>query len=190
MKEHIKKIKEKIDRFGIIKFLIILIIIFTVFQAGIFVGYHKARFYGSIEGNYYNSFNENRGRGGMMGRQPVFGNMMQDANLPGGHGAVGKIVSINLPNIIVASTDNVEKTISISSDTLIRQFRNTLNTQDLKIGDYIIVLGEASSTDNGTINARLIRLIPPPPTTGTATSTGNANSVNSANPATTSSIAQ
>ena len=180
MKEHLKKIKEKIDRFGIIKFLIILIIIFAVFQAGIFVGYHKARFYGSIEGNYYNSFNENRGRGEMMGGQYGFGNMMQDINLPSGHGAVGKIVSINLPNIVVASTDNVEKTINISNDTLIREFRNTLSTQDLKIGDYVIVLGEASSTDNGVVNARLIRLIPPPSISGTSTSTGTENTVNSA----------
>ena len=187
MKEHIKKIKEKIDRFGIIKFLIILIVICTVFQAGIFVGYHKARFYGSIEGNYYNSSNGNRGRAGMMGEQPDFGNMMGDTNLPGGHGAVGKIVSINLPNIIVASTDNVEKTINISSDTLIRQFRNTLNTQDLKIGDYVIVLGEASSTDNGIINARLIRLIPPPPEAGSVPFNGTGNLVS---PATTSTSTQ
>ena len=177
MKKQIQNIKEKIDRFGIVKLLLILIFIFTVFQAGIFVGYYKARFYISRENNY-TSFDRNgtdRQRGGMMGGRYGFGNMMQDSNISGGHGAVGKIVSINFPNIVVASPDNVEKTINISSDTLIRQFRDTLQIQDLKVGEYVIVLGEASASDDGIINARLIRLIPSPEigTAGTGTNLQN-----------------
>lgn len=178
MKEHIKKIKEKIDKFGIIKFLIILIIIFAVFQAGIFVGYHKARFYGSLGENYYKSSEGlgNRGPGGMMGKGDSFGNFIKDANLPGGHGAVGKIVSINLPTIVVASPDNVEKTINISNDTLIRQFRDTLGPKDLKVGDYVVILGEVPNPNNtpeGVVNAKLIRLIPPPPQQEANSTTSN-----------------
>ncbi|MEI6042422.1 MAG: hypothetical protein WCQ00_02540 [bacterium] len=167
MKEHINKIKEKIDKFGIIKFLVILIVISVVFQAGIFVGYHKAMFYKSTGDNYYRAFNNKGGPAGKGGPEQ-FDEFMKDANLPGGHGAVGKIVSINLPTIVVASPDNIEKTINISKDTLIRQFREDINSKDLKIGDYIIVLGEISGTDTspsdkGIINAKLIRLLPPPP---------------------------
>jgi hypothetical protein len=94
----------------------------------------------------------------MMGK-----NMMQNFNLPGGNGAVGKIVSINLPTIVVASPDNIEKTINISDNTLIRQFRDTLNAKDLTVGEHVVVLGEISNPDNGVIDAKLIRLIPPPP---------------------------
>jgi hypothetical protein len=158
MKDNLKNIREKIDKFGIVKLLIILIVAFAIFQAGIFVGYHKARFYSSIGSNYYRSSSEGRDRNGMMGK-----NMMQNFNLPGGNGAVGKIVSINLPTIVVASPDNIEKTINISDNTLIRQFRDTLNAKDLTVGEHVVVLGEISNPDNGVIDAKLIRLIPPPP---------------------------
>jgi len=161
MQENIKKIKEKIDKFGIVKFIIILIIAFLIFQSGIFIGYHKAMYYRSLENNYYRPFDQNQNRDS----KKTY-NFMQDTNLPGGHGAVGKIVSISLPNIVVASPDNVEKTVNISSDTLIRQFRDTANTADLKVGDFVIVLGDASSSDNGVVNAKLIRILPPPPAGG------------------------
>jgi hypothetical protein len=36
-------------------------------------------------------------------------------------------------------------------------------TTQLKIGDYVAVLGEISGSDNGTVKAKLIRLLPPPP---------------------------
>lgn len=170
MKEHIKHIKEKIDKFGILKILIVLIIASMIFQAGIFVGYHKAGFYKSMGDNYYRPF-DNKGRGvngfgskgGMMGGIRDGGKfMMQGANIPGGHGAVGKIVSINLPTIVVASPDNVEKTVSISDETLIRQFRETISATDLKVGEYIVVIGD-NNTDGGVVKAKLIRLLPPPP---------------------------
>jgi hypothetical protein len=165
MKAHIKHIKEKIDRFGILKILIILIVASVIFQAGIFVGYHKAGFYRSMGNNYYRPFDD-KGRG--------FGNkggMMRDANIPGGHGAVGKIVSINLPTIVIASPDNVEKTVSISDETLIRQFRETIGAKDLKVGEYVVVIGDNNkdgdadkqNAENGVVKAKLIRLLPPPP---------------------------
>ena len=158
MKENIKKFKDKLDKFGIIRLLVILIVICAVFQAGIFVGYQKARFYSSM-GNNYRPFDDNRGpKPGYGG----FDNFLQDSNLPGGHGAVGKIVSINLPNIVVASVDNVEKTVNISNDTLIRKFKNTISANGLKVGDLVIALGNLSP-DNGVVSARLIRLLPPPP---------------------------
>ena len=189
MKEHIKHIKEKIDKFGILKILIILIVAAIIFQAGIFVGYHKAGFYRSMGNNYYRPYDDKgRGfgnKGGIMGGITGEGNfMMQNANIPGGHGAVGKIVSINLPTIVIASPDNVEKTISISDDTLIRQFRDTIGAKDLMVGEYVVVIGDNSNADNastntgadtganannqntgvdgGVVKAKLIRLLPAP----------------------------
>jgi len=175
MKKHIKHIKEKIDKFGILKILIVLIVASTIFQAGILVGYHKAGFYKSMGDNYYKPFDDKgRGcskKGGMMDGIRDGGKfMMQGASIPGGHGAVGKIVSINLPTIVVASPDNVEKTVSISDDTLIRQFRETISATDLKVGEYVVVIGDNSNADNtsngvansGVVKAKLIRLLPQP----------------------------
>jgi hypothetical protein len=178
MKEHIKHIKEKIDKFGILKILIVLIVASIIFQAGIFVGYHKAGFYRSMGENYRPFEDKGRGankfgnKGGMMDGIRDGGRfMMQGENIPGGHGAVGKIVSINLPTIVVASPDNVEKTVNISDDTLVRQFRETVSATDLKVGEYVVVIGDNSNTDNtdngginsGVVKAKLIRLLPPPP---------------------------
>lgn len=183
MKKHIQTIKERLERIGIIKLLIVLIIAFAIFQAGIFVGYYKAGFYGALGNNYYKPFNERRG-GNDFGRAGNFGNMMGNMmqnrdGIPGGHGAVGKIVSINLPNIVVASPDNIEKTVTISNDTLIRQFRNTISVTDLKVGENVIILGSPSDSNGGIINARLIRLIPEPPADSAAgtpkTSSGSQN---------------
>lgn len=162
MKEHIKKIKDKVERIGIIKLLIILIVVIAIFQAGMFVGYYKANFYRNTGINYYKQFNGKHGFNCDPFRKDVGGfvGFMQDANITGGHGAVGKIVSINLPNIVIASPDNIEKTINISNDTLIRQFKDTIASKDLKVGEYVVVLG---GDDNGVVNAKLIRLLPPPP---------------------------
>jgi hypothetical protein len=182
MKKHIQKIKEKIDKFGILKLLIVLIAILIIFQAGIFVGYHKAGFYKSMGENCYRTFDK-KGKGQhdkgdiMNGIREGGKFMMPDSNIPGGSGAVGKIVSINLPNIVVASPDNIEKTINISNDTLVRQFRENIDVKSLKVGDYIVVIGERGTTsrdgvDNkdentsasiGVVKAKLIRLLPPPP---------------------------
>lgn len=166
MKKHIKHIKEKIGRFGILKILIVLIVASTIFQAGILVGYHKAGFYKSMGDNYYRPFDDKgRGcgqKGGMMDGIRDGGKfMMQGANIPGGHGAVGKIVSINLPTIVVASPDNVEKTVSISDDTLIRQFRKAISATDLKVGEYVVVIGDTNA-EVGVVKAKLIRLLPQP----------------------------
>ncbi|MEI6553683.1 MAG: hypothetical protein WCO09_03880 [bacterium] len=160
MQEKIKRMKEKLDRFGIIKTLVVIIIALIIFQAGMFVGYGKAMFYRSLGDRYYKPFDQKHGPNDQFGG---FNSFVQDSNLPGGHGAVGKIVSINLPNIVVASPDNIEKTINISNDTLIRHFRDNIGAKDLQVGDYIIVLGDTSSSDNGIVNAKLIRLLPPPP---------------------------
>jgi len=59
-----------------------------------------------------------RPRGGMMG--PL------NETLPGGHGAVGEIISINLPQIIINGPDNLEKIILISASTTIRQFQENI----------------------------------------------------------------
>ncbi len=181
IKEELQNMREKVEKFGVIKLLLILIAIIAIFQAGIFVGYHKAMFYKSAGYNYYkqgkfddkkmgdNMSNKNGERMSNFNRpdeqnpKNQFGKFMMEMDVPGGHGAVGKIVSINLPNIIIASPDNIEKTVTVSNDTLIREFRETIKSEQLKIGDIVAVIGEISASDDGLIKAKLIRILPPIP---------------------------
>lgn len=166
-----EKLIQKISIMCLIKIFIIVIIIMAIFQAGIFVGYHKAMFYKSAGTNYYrqdrfgSKFEDKKGMEKRDRQNPTdrFGKFMTEIDVPGGHGAVGKIVSINLPTIIVASPDNIEKTITISDETIIRQFRENIKSDQLQVGEIIAVVGEISSSDDGLIKAKLIRILPPPP---------------------------
>ncbi len=129
-----------------------IIVALMILQAGIFVGYRKAAFSYRLGDNYYQTFNGHRGNL-MMG-------FPQDGSLPNSHGAIGKIVKIELPNFVVVDVAGVEKTILIESDTAIRKFRNEIKPNDLKVDDYVAVIG--SPNDQSQIEARFIRVMPPP----------------------------
>lgn len=129
-----------------------LVVLLLVFQAGVFVGYHKARFSARLGDNYRQNFGPGRGMG-MMG--PGF---FPDADLPGGHGATGRIVKINLPSVIVADRDGLEKVVTVATSTDIRSGRGAITPADLKVDDVIIAFG--SPNEQGAIAAKLIRLLP------------------------------
>lgn len=137
---------------------IAVICVLTVFQAGVFVGYRKASFSYSLGDRYYKAFDRKDHKGGP--------NPFNDKELFGANGAVGTILRVSLPTIVVSNPDNTEKIIRINNDTLIRQFRDTASTSDLKIGEHVIVIGNPN--DQAEINAKLIRLLPPPPDDGSS----------------------
>lgn len=155
--DNLKKAYEsKIIR-GIIVGFVIAIIAMLIFQAGEFVGFKRAEFSFRMGNNYYNNFDGSRS-GGMMGRG--FGPGMFGGDLTDSHGAAGKIIKIDLPNIVVASPDNIEKTITLNNDTLVRRFRDSIKASDLKVSDFIVVIG--APNDNGQIQAKFIRVMPDP----------------------------
>jgi len=82
--------------------------------------------------------------------------------LPGGHGAVGRIIKVSLPTMVVSGPDNLEKVVMIKDDTIVRQFRSDLKPGDLKIDQNVVVVG--SPNEDGQIEAKLIRLMPAPGT--------------------------
>ncbi|MFA6338993.1 MAG: hypothetical protein WCW87_02975 [Candidatus Paceibacterota bacterium] len=137
----------------------VLVLILVVFQAGEFVGYKKAEFSYMWGNNYYQTF-------GNPHREPMMNSPMGD-DFPTSHGAIGKIIKIELPSIIVLGPDNIEKIVLITDDTLINQFREKIKPENLKINDSIVVVGEPNSKSQ--IEAKLIRLIPTPPIMGTST---------------------
>jgi len=124
-----------------------------IFQAGMFVGYKKASFSFRAGDNFYRTFGER----GFQKELPGMG-MMDPTNA---HGTIGEVVSIVLPKVIIADRDGVEKTILVDNKTDIRRFRDSIKPEDIKAGEMIMIIGEPDT--NGQIEARLVRIMPPPP---------------------------
>ena len=135
---------------GIIIGIGITVLILCILFVGMNIGEHRARFAGQFGDNFERNFM--RPRGGMMG--PL------NETLPGGHGAVGEIISINLPQIIINGPDNLEKIILISASTTIRQFQENIQDANLKVGDFVTVIGNPN--ESGQVEAKLIRIMPSP----------------------------
>ena len=153
IKENLKNMHKNKPVRTIIGILLFLIVVLTAFQAGVFIGYRKASFSNNLGNRYYRQAFEDGKHDGSFG---FFG-----GEIPSGSGAVGKIVRIDQASFVVATPDNIEKTIKITDDTLIRKFRDKISLTDLKIGDQVIVLGGAN--EKSEIEAKLVRLLPPPP---------------------------
>ena len=151
IKEYIKSQSFK----GTIVGILITIVILIIFQAGIAVGERRASFAQRFGDNFEKNFRDPRDGGFMQMGIPL------GTDMPGGHGAVGEIVSVSLPFVVVAGPDNLEKTIVVTDTTEIREFRNTIEVSELMVGDFVIVLG--TPNDEGQVEAKLIRLAPPPP---------------------------
>ena len=143
----------------------VLGIVLFIFEAGVLIGYKQASFSYRLDENYNRDFE------GMSGSEQILSNL-GTPNLPNANGATGSIIKISLPSIIIADKDGVEKTITVTDDTILRQFRSDIDATDLKVGDFVIVIG--SPNDVGQIEARLIRVVPSPtnanqPTTSQST---------------------
>lgn len=158
------KIKKSLNSkfFKIVIYVLgVLTIIFLIFQAGMMVGFRKVSFGRDWGNNYAMNF------GGLrMGPQMIAGRFPDFSNdLPNAHGALGKIIKVDLPTIAVLDEkDNTEKTILVDEKTEILKLRDRINSSELKVDDHIIVIGIPNSS--GQIEARLIRLLPAPlPTT-------------------------
>jgi len=147
----LKKIHESKTIRDIIIIIGIIIIVLSILSIGMNIGERRARF-----ANQFGSSFERNFMGPEDGmREIVFGEKM-----PGGHGAIGEIISISLPQIIITGPDNLEKTVLVSTSTLIRQFRENMQSSQLKAGDFVVIIGNPN--ESGQIEAKLIRIIPNP----------------------------
>ncbi len=126
-----------------------LLVALIIFQAGIFVGYRVAAF--SI--NWDNAHNGNA-------RDPrsIFAPFDRDADDMNPHGAIGEIISVHLPSVMIKGSSGNESIILISSTTSIRNMRNQASTSDLKIGADIVTVG--TPDEQGQVHAALIRIMP------------------------------
>ncbi len=132
---------------------IILAVLLATLQIGIIIGYRKAKFSYGMGDNYYHSFGPHQHFiGGMMGG---IGGIRED--FTSSHGVIGKIVSIDLPTMVILGSDNIEKTVIVSTSTAIIEYHDNLLPTDIKIGDYAMVIG--SPNDNSQIEAKFIRVM-------------------------------
>ena len=155
IKEKILKIFESKVSVGVLYVVGSVLIIMIVFYCGMSVGFHKAS-YGRDWGENYNRNFGMMGPGNMMQGRLQFG----ENNFPNAHGAIGKIIKITLPSLIVQDKDNTEKVILIKDDTKIEKMMTPLQKTDLKIDDFVVVIGSPNSS--GQIEAKLIRVMPNP----------------------------
>lgn len=152
MKKIYEEIKKVFDSKISNKVLITIgsaIVIILVFSAGVSVGFHKASFGRAWGENYERNF-------GMRPNRPMF----MENNFPNAHGAIGKIIKIELPTIIVQDKNNTEKVVLTKDDTQIQRMKERMSKNDLKIDNFVVVIG--SPNEQGQIEAKLIRIMPSP----------------------------
>ena len=124
-----------------------IVLALLIFSAGVTVGFRKASFMRAWGDNYTRNF-------GFTPNIPSFGG----DNLPNSNGAVGRIVQINLPEIIVADKSNTEKIVLIGGDTRIEKMRNPVSSDNLKVDDFVVVIGNPN--EQGQLEAKFIRIMP------------------------------
>jgi hypothetical protein len=127
-----------------------LIILLIVFRAGITVGYRRGLFSSEWGEEYQRNFIEPNSMPGF------------HRDFIGGHEAIGSIIKIDTDqkSLVIQDQGDAEKEVLIGSQTLIRQFNQTLTSADLKLDEHVAVIG--SPDDQGRIVAELIRVLPPP----------------------------
>ncbi len=125
----------------------VLILLLTL-QVGYFLGYRKATFSNNWNKNYISKIN---------GGRSMMAPFMYDNDEINPHGAVGEIISVNLPAILIKRSKGAEEIINIGPKTTIRYYNQIASTSDLVLHKQIIAIGEAN--EDGQIDATLIRIL-------------------------------
>jgi hypothetical protein len=123
-----------------------LILAALIFHAGVVVGSRQ-----TVHGRL-----ELRGPG-------MFGFMPSEAYVEGGNGAVGTIKTLTLPTLTLETRDGTMQEVYVSTSTIITD--GATHTSTLQAGEVVIVIGDPNdSDDQGILDARIIHVLPPPPT--------------------------
>jgi len=152
---------KKIFNHDILKWVIIglagFVIIVLVFSVGVWIGGEKARF----SYRWAESYNKNFAgpKEGFLGDWRGF--PLPPEDFIEAHGVFGQIIKIDGSTIVIKGREDVEKIVLVKEDTVIKRFQDNVKIGDLKVDDYIVVIGEPN--DAGQIEAKLIRIFPAPP---------------------------
>ena len=136
---------------GAVIILVSLFILVAVFHIGLIVGSHKALFTHEWNQNYHRNFG-NPYREEKNIRVSPFGMM----DMIGAHGSAGSLIKIDGLTLVIKGNDETEKTIVTDQNTTFRKKHDTLQLQDLHVGDHLVIIGSPSST--GQIEAKFVRV--------------------------------
>lgn len=139
---------------GVLMGVGVVFVVLIVFQTGVIVGSHKSNYSNRLGEKYFNAFGKEEKRG--------MPNFMRD-DFAGAHGTAGRIVKIELPQLLIEDQEGIEKTILITQQTEVMAFRQKIKAGDLKIDQNVVVVG--TPNDQAQIEAKIIRLMPPFPGT-------------------------
>ena len=128
----------------------LLIILLFVFKLGVYVGQKKAEFSYRWGENYHRVFG---------GPQTGFFQDFVGGDFIQGHGTAGTILKTDKTALVVKTSNNVEKTFTLSGSTVIRRGAQTVSEHDIQVGQNIVIIG--SPKDDGTIEAEFIRILDP-----------------------------
>jgi hypothetical protein len=123
---------------------------FLIFGAGVAVGYRKAIFSSDWGRNYENNF-----YGPPAG--PA-GFMMQHG--PNTHGVAGEVIDVASSSFSVKDPDNDERSIAVTSGTVIRDMDRTISLDQIQPGSQAVVIG--TPNPNGQVEARFVRVFDAP----------------------------
>lgn len=137
----------------------LVVLLLLTFQGGIFVGFHKASMAYQFDERY-------RGAYGGHFRSGPFGIPQDD--FPEAHGATGRVLSVNLPTIVVEDK-NSEKIVLITGDTVVRKNRDKVEAGTIAANDFVVIIG--SPNEKQEVVAKFIRMLPPPPEFSASTTT-------------------
>lgn len=147
--EEIKKVISSKKYMKVVYALGVVIILLVTFSLGVSVGFHRASFTKAWGEHYMDNFGPRSEHTGLARE-----------HYPNAHGAIGKILKIELPTIIVEDKDATEKVIVLTENTKIQNGTMAITAPDLKLNDFIITIG--SPNDQGQIEAKFIRVFPAP----------------------------
>lgn len=129
-----------------------LILLLASFALGLRVGFHKAHFTELWASNYPGNFGPSSGKR-FFAAPPPGGKFLNSYAID------GNILTKTGDNLLLKDETGNEKTVLISSSTLIRQNFQTLQSGDLKAGQEVLIIGEPNQ--QGQIQAKLIRVLNP-----------------------------
>lgn len=122
----------------------VALLLVIVFVAGMRVGYREARFSHASGENYEHIFSRPEG--------------FLDMRSENAHGVFGTVVGVADNVITVVDAFKTERSVTISSSTIMRSGANSAEATDARAGNKIVVFGDPN--DAGQIAARFIRLFP------------------------------
>lgn len=147
-----------------------LIVILLAFGLGTFVGFKKANFSYKWGENYHRNF---------AGPRNGFFNNFSNRDFIEPHGVFGQIIKIDLTGevssetttsldsseqtaaLVIKGRNDTEKIVLIKNNTVMRGPAGSIKLENLRIDDFIVVIGEPNEA--GQIEAKLIRIIPAQP---------------------------